>query len=114
MKRSLAKKLKEGVQPEPEVGPEPKPEPEIPVKPEPEPTAEKELQKIRLTGTIPPEIWNRLGTKIIPKLRSASDLNVGIEFSITVDAKSTKSLIKELQLALDDLGLSNRVEIMEE
>jgi len=36
-------------------------------------------------GAVPPEVWNRLGTKILPKLRSGSDLKVVIEFSVTVN-----------------------------
>jgi hypothetical protein len=33
-----------------------------------------ETVTLNLRGSIPPEIWNRLGTKLIPKLRSGGDL----------------------------------------
>src|SRR5207245_1886238 len=29
--------------------------------------------------SVPPEVWNRLGTKILPKLRSGSDLKIGLD-----------------------------------
>ena len=41
---------------------------------------------LKLSGTVPPEVWNRLGTRILPKLRSGDGLSVGIEFSVSVDA----------------------------
>lgn len=41
-------------------------------------------RKLHLSGTIPPEVWNRLGTKLLPKLRSGMDLKVGIDFSVTL------------------------------
>jgi hypothetical protein len=30
--------------------------------------------------------WNRLGTRILPKLRSGSELTMGLEFAVTVKA----------------------------
>ncbi len=30
---------------------------------------------LRLAGTVPPEIWDRLGTKLLPILRSGDELN---------------------------------------
>lgn len=59
---------------------EPKPTPDA----EPTPAATK--TKLRLAGTVPPEVWNRLGTRVLPKLRSGDDLSVGIELSVTVDS----------------------------
>jgi hypothetical protein len=66
-------------------------------------------KRIRLTGTIPPELWNRLGTKIIPKLKSGSELSVGIDFYVTIDATSSGTLESELRQILNDLGLSDKV-----
>jgi hypothetical protein len=53
---------------------------------EPKPTAS--TRTLRLSGTVPPEVWNRLGTKILPKLRAGSDLKIGLEFSVTVSDDS--------------------------
>ena len=63
-------------QPGPPPGPGPEPEPEPKPDPEPTPVAEKTI--LRLAGTVPPELWNRLGTKVLPKLRSGDDLRVGV------------------------------------
>ena len=66
---------------------------------------------LRLKGTVPPEVWNRLGTRILPKLRSADDLSVGVEFSVRVDAGLSEGFQLELHQALDDLGLTTQVRV---
>ena len=66
---------------------------------------------LKLRGTVPPEVWNRLGTRILPKLRSGDDLSVGVEFSVSVDADLSQAFQLELQQALDDLGLTDQVRV---
>jgi len=66
---------------------------------------------IRLSGNIPPEIWNRLGTKILPKLRSGSDLKIGIDFSFSINADAAQNMEADLKQILSDLGLSDKVKI---
>ena len=66
---------------------------------------------LRLRGTVPREVWNRLGRTILPKLSSGDDLSVGIEFSVNVDAGRAQSLQLELRQALDDLGLREQVSV---
>ena len=90
--------------PAPESGSEPGPEPE----PTPPASAKATL---RLSGTIPPEIWNRLGTKVLPKLRSGEDLHVGVEFTVTVDATLARNTEVELQQILAELGLADRLSV---
>ena len=96
-------------QPTPDSGPEPEPEPEPGPDPEPTPGAEKTT--LRLAGTVPPEVWNRLGTKVLPKLRSGDDLSVGIEFSVSVGSQFVQNLEAELQQILADLGLGDQVRV---
>ena len=67
------------------------------------------IATLRLKGTVPPEVWNRLGTRILPKLRSGENLNVGIEFSVSVDAGLSEGFQLDLQQALTDLGLQDDV-----
>jgi hypothetical protein len=62
-------------------------------------------------GTVPPEVWNRLGTRILPKLRSGADLKIGVEFSVTVNAANAASLASELRQILQELGLGDLVRI---
>jgi hypothetical protein len=61
---------------------------------------------LNFRSSIPPEIWNRLGTKLIPKLRSGSELTAQASFSVTLDRKSMGSFEAAL-----DLGEKIRVEI---
>ena len=90
-------------------GPTPVPEPQPAPKPEPTPSTEN--VNLRLSGTVPPEIWNRLGTKILPKLRKGDDLNVGVESSVSIDPQLAPSIEAELKQILSDLGLSTRIKV---
>jgi hypothetical protein len=73
---------------------------------------ESPRRRIRVIGTIPPELWNRLGTKLIPKVRAGEDLRVGIDISVEVEGPS--NLESELRLILKDLELEGRVRIENE
>jgi hypothetical protein len=115
--KAKAQALKAGV-PTPAPGPEPQPGPPVPGPgrgPEPEPgpgpTPGVQTKTIRLVGAVPPEVWNRLGTKVLPKLRSGSDLRVGVDFSVTVNRDVAGSLTSDLRQILDDLGLADKVQI---
>ena len=67
--------------------------------------------KLRLSGTVPVEVWNRLGTKILPKLRSGEDLKVSIEFSVNLNSQFVRNTEMELKQILEELGLSERIRI---
>jgi hypothetical protein len=94
---------------EPVPGPVSPPQPGPAPGPEPEPGVQ--TRTLRLMGTVPPEVWNRLGTKILPKLRSGSDLKIGLDFSVTVKADGASSLASELRQVLQELGLAEQVQI---
>jgi hypothetical protein len=66
---------------------------------------------LRVSGSVPPEVWNRLGTRLIPKLKSGGDLRPEINATFTVDASSASSVKKDLEQALTDLGLSDRLDV---
>jgi hypothetical protein len=117
--KAKAQALKAGV-PTPVPGPEPQPGPSVPGPgpgPEPEPgpgpTPGVQTKTIRLVGAVPPEVWNRLGMKVLPKLRLGSDLRVGIDFSVTVSGDVAGSLTADLRQILDDLGLADKVQIQD-
>ena len=106
----------------PEPGPGPDPEPDLQpgfgleLEPDPEPglalTPSKRI--LRVHGEVPPELWNRLGTKLLPKLRSGADLKVGIDLQATVDGAVAKSLVDDLRQILEDLGIADKIEIADE
>ena len=74
-------------------------------------TAVTETRTLHLAGSVPPETWNRLGTRIIPKLRSGEDLKVGVDFSVTVNEGAADALAAELKQILQDLGLADVVTV---
>ena len=98
-------------QPEPAPSPEPAPQPEPESGPDPESSPDNQKTTLRLTGTVPPEVWNRLGTKMLPKLRSGEDLRVGIEFTVSVRSQFVQNMEAELQQILDDLELGDRLRV---
>ena len=66
---------------------------------------------ITLSGNIPAELWNRLGTRVLPKLRAGKDLKLGIDFSVTVETANATDLQVELKQILTDLRLHDSVEL---
>jgi hypothetical protein len=97
------------------VTPVTQPAPEEVIKPKEgvEPSPGTQTRTLRLVGTVPPEIWNRLGTKIIPKLKSGSDLKIGVDFSVTVNAESARTIESDLRQIIEDLGLTEKIKIEE-
>lgn len=71
------------------------------------------IKTLRLVGTIPPELWNRLGTKVLPKLRTGTELQIGVNFKVSLKADAARSVRDELNQILDDLGLTGKVIIEE-
>jgi hypothetical protein len=116
LRKDSAKALKTDAAREPVSAPQPGPGPIISApepspRPGPEPAPGATTKTLRLVGTVPPEIWNRLGTKILPKLRAGSDLRIGLEFTVTVNADTAGSLAAELQQILQELGLAEAVRV---
>ena len=88
--------------PGPESGPGPGPEPTPPL-----PTT----TTIRVSGNVPPELWNRLGTRVLPKLRAGDDLKIGVSFEVSVNSASAGELRAELRQIVEDLGLGYAINI---
>ena len=111
----LNKEKAELLKEEPEIEVEEEEEPEMEEEQQEEPVTEEkevtETRTIRLTGTVPPELWNRLGTKIIPKLRSGKDLNIEVQISTTVDVTLSRTLESDLRQLIQDLGLADKITI---
>jgi hypothetical protein len=74
-----------------------------------EPSAAKRL--LRISGHVPPELWNRLGNRLLPKLRINQSLKVKVDFSLEIAAEEADRLQRELRQALSDLGLRDAVQI---
>jgi hypothetical protein len=66
---------------------------------------------LRLHGDIPPEVWNKMGTSLIPKLKQGEKLQITLNASVEVAAPNVDHLERELQQTLGDLGLAGKVRI---
>jgi len=76
-----------------------------------QPTGEQAV-RLCLRGKIPPEQWNKLGTKLLPKLRTAGqELLLGLDASFTVRAQDVQHVEAEIRQALRDLGLEGLIGI---
>ena len=77
----------------------------------PAPLVTGQRATLRLKGTVPPEAWNRFGTRVLSKLRSGDDLSVGVEFAVSVDAGRLEGFQLELKQVLADLGIQDQVSV---
>lgn len=94
------------IQPTPE-----KPETETPEVETPHPVPSGAKRTLHITGAIPPEVWNRLGTKLLPKLRSGSALRLGLDFTVDLEADQVATFQAELRQVLQDLNVAQVVRI---
>lgn len=113
--KEKAAALKKPLQPPPEVEP-PKPPPFTPEKDRrddtpPKPTPTPTTTRIRVSGSIPPEMWNRLGTQILTKLRSGRDLNISVLLEASMDAPWVEGLRDELRRIIGELGLEGMLTV---
>lgn len=72
----------------------------------------QERTSVTIKGDIPPEMWNRIGTKIIPKVKQASELRVSLEITLDMKRNEALALKKELEQLLVEMGLSGRVTLL--
>jgi hypothetical protein len=92
-------------------GPTAEAPPEERPRPRPEPETKPKTRTIRLVGTVPPELWNRLGNKVLVKLRSGADLKIGVDLSVTFEADMAEGVESDLRQVLADLGLGQSLRI---
>ena len=97
--------------PEHSLYPRPKPKPNALPSADSPSTRDDSDTILTVTGSVTPEVWNRLGTKLLPKMRSGKDLSLSIDLSVIVDSRSASNMEAELQQLIDDLGLTDRVRI---
>lgn len=92
-------------QPEPSgAGPGPSPETESPA-----PATAATLTAVIVSGSIPPESWNRVGTRILAKMRAGKEVKVTVEFSAKFDSTVTQSVLDELNQSLQEIGVESDV-----
>jgi Protein of unknown function (DUF499) len=91
------------------------------VSPEPElpngsttgmPAARKMI--LRVKGPLAPELWNRFGSKIVPKLRSGENLQTRVELTAEVTSELVAGLESEVRQLLADLELNGKILVEKE
>ena len=107
----------------PQVEPTPEPDPiwNEPSPPQPEPNpgpdgGQLDLEApqkatLRLRGNVPMELWNSVGIRVLPKLKSGEEMNLSVNLSVQVDSDRLQSLEQEVKQALADLNLDKQVSI---
>ncbi|OGA43321.1 MAG: AAA family ATPase [Betaproteobacteria bacterium RIFCSPLOWO2_12_FULL_62_13] len=103
------------IPPEPFPPPEPlEPGPGPEPGPAPGPALAAAKWTVRVEGSIPPEVWNRVGTKLLPKLRMGEGLTVHVGFSTVASSDVAKPLIGDLEQILKELGVSDTMKVSSE
>ncbi len=117
LRRAAAMALKE-----PRSGPTGVPEPAAPAPGAPIPTplaaahvqaaeADRPARKLSLEAAVPSEQWNRLGTRVLPRLRAGSGLRIGLSLEVTLPGDSVEAMVEELRQVLEELGISSSVQL---
>jgi hypothetical protein len=112
--KALRATPKPAVEPAPPAGEEEfelKPQPVVIVPPPPSPVSPASAT-LRVSGTVPPESWNRFGSKLIPKMRAGQDVEMKVELSWHLDAAVAGGAEAEIRQILDDLGLGGLVKVV--
>jgi len=68
-----------------------------------------QARHIGIRGEVPPELWNQLGTRLIPKLRSHKDLRLKVDIELTLAPDVATNAEQEIQQAIEDLGLEGKL-----
>ena len=105
--------------PQVELTPEPPPIWDVPTPPQPEPNpfpggdqpgpATPEKATLRLVGSVPMELWNSIGIRVLPKLKAGEEMNLSVNLSVQIDSDRFQSLEQEVKQALADLNLGEQV-----
>lgn len=61
--------------------------------------------RVRLAGELPPELWNKLGLRMIPKLKGGSNVRLNVEAEADFDGTTAGSVTSDLRGTLAELGL---------
>jgi hypothetical protein len=62
---------------------------------------------LRMSGYVPSELWNRLGNRLLPKVRSNPSLKLKVDFTLDISRDEIGRLQMEPRQALADLGLKD-------
>ena len=72
------------------------------------------VSRLMASGAIPPELWNKLGTRLIPKLRSGKVVSLQVRTSVEIASSERQHLAAEIRRILAELGLEGEWTIQDE
>ncbi len=61
---------------------------------------------LRVSGNVPPEHWNRLGSVLQSKLPSGTEVSAALDVSFAIDATQARSVTANLNYLISELELS--------
>ena len=79
--------------------------------PSPEPSQGPEKETFRITGHVPSEVWNRLGTKLLTRLKAGDELQIDVAFRVAIKSEQAIGFESEVRQILDDLALSDKLQV---
>lgn len=82
-----------------------------PVRPRPPTDPARQHRTLTLDGSLTPEVWNRVGTELLPKLRSGSNLQISVRFQVDLHDDLHVMLRSDLEQILRDLGIEKSLRI---
>ena len=90
------------------------PDKTVELTPDPQDQLDEAEITLKVTGSMPSEIWNRFGTKVLPMLREHRDLHIEINLSSTVNSTSAQHKQSDIKRALEELELHERIKVNSE
>lgn len=66
---------------------------------------EVENSELLIRGIIPPEVWNKLGTRLIPKLRSGKAIELKLEACVDLNSVEAEQMENDIKRILFDMGV---------
>jgi SNF2-related domain len=74
-------------------------------------TVAASAKSVVLTGVIPPALWNKVGIRLIPSLRSNAQLTLGVNSPLEIESGHAANLLRAIQQALAALELTAKIKI---
>jgi hypothetical protein len=75
------------------------------------PTPREVTITLRVHGSVSPEVWNRLGVRLIPKLKSGQNLSLSFDAVVQAQGELGRHLEQDVRQALSELGLGDLVTV---
>jgi hypothetical protein len=86
-------------------------QPVAPMGPPRGPIPAESVITLRVHGPVSPEVWNRLGVRLIPRLKSGQNLRLSFDAVVQAQGELGGHLEQDIRQALSELGLDDSVSV---